>query len=553
MQAVLDFDEPAVGAMARWSKSSLARQLSSLETLIGVAVALAGDVSLSRGERQVAATAEPTKDSGLLEAVIAAVRSGQDPLGNAYSAVRSAESRRAQGQTFTPTAVVEGMLAWVLRQPVSPVRVVDPGAGSGRFTLAALRAMPGARVIAIEMDSTVALLLRANLAAAGLASRVDVHVADFRTLELPLADGPTLFLGNPPYVRHHDISAAWKTWYVEKLGSLGHQGSQLAGLHLHFFAKTLELAAAGDIGCFVTAAEWLDTRYGTALRSMLTNGLAATDVFVSDPKVAMFGDALVSAAITCFAPGAAHTELRFARLGGEAELRSLAPGRSVTSMAASNEPRWSVFVNGAAARKRTGFTDLGEMFKVSRGVVTGLNRVWVQQPGSVDLPSRFLLPAITDAADITTARAASIDDEAALKRLVCLPRDMGELLASDCAAIERFLRWARQQGAHEGYIAKHRNPWWSVGCKAPAPIVMTYMGRRPPAFALNRVGAQIINVAHGLYPRQAISEERLRAFVTWLNANVAQTDGRVYAGGLTKFEPSEAMRIQVPQALLGDE
>ena len=45
--------------------------------------------------------------------------------------------------------------------------------------------------------------------------------------------------------------------------------SRLAGLHLHFFLRTLELARAGDLGCFVAAAEWLDVNYGAALRWLL--------------------------------------------------------------------------------------------------------------------------------------------------------------------------------------------------------------------------------------------------------------------------------------------
>ena len=77
-------------------------------------------------------------------------------------------------------------------------------------------------------------------------------------------------------------------------------------------------------------------------------------------------------------------------------------------------------------------------------------------------------------------------------------------------------------------------------------LVMTYMGRRPPAFALNAAGAKLINVAHGLYPRVPMSEPCLARYVGWLNANVREESGRTYAGGLTKFEPGEVMRLAVP-------
>lgn len=526
--------------------SLLTSRLNSSDAVLSVAAGLLRTQQLTEPERQVLTRVKASNDASLLESITEAVQAGQDPLGDAYCLVNSRESRRDRGQTFTPDFVVEGMLAWVRRQRKAIDRLVDPGAGSGRYTLAGLRAFPGATAVAIEMDPFVALILRANLTAAGLADRAEVRVVDFRELALPRIKGTTLFVGNPPYVRHHGISPAWKNWYSETLKSFGHDGSQLAGLHLHFFLKTLELCATGDLGTYVTAAEWLDVKYGQALRQLLTDGLGGNDVFVVDPTVQVFGDALVTAAITCFAPGSSRSELRFAEVASPDEVRKLAPGLAIEVAAAKAESKWSFLVKGGRAAKPEGYVELGEMFRVSRGQVTGLNRVWVESGEAPELPPRFMLPAITNATDITRAVMGVIDDASGLRRLICLPRNVEGLPLSEQAAVQRFLAWARSLGAHETYIAKHRNPWWSVGSKTPAPIVMTYMGRRPPAFAVNKAGAQLINVAHGLYPLRKFTERQMQHLVAWLNENVSQSDGRMYAGGLTKFEPSEAMRILVP-------
>ena len=72
------------------------------------------------------------------------------------------------------------------------------------------------------------------------------------------------------------------------------------------------------------------------------------------------------------------------------------------------------------------------------------------------------------------------------------------------------------------------------------------MARRPPAFVRNLCGARHINIAHGLYPREAMPDATLDALATFLRENVAQSAGRTYAGGLTKFEPKELERIAVP-------
>jgi adenine-specific DNA-methyltransferase len=524
-------------------------RLTAEATLHGVVKALVGRQPVSAAERRILDAGTASVDPSLVAQLTQAIRDGQDPLGAAYCTVHRPEQRRDRGQTFTPDHVVAGMLGWAKRQRKPIVRIVDPGAGSGRYLLAGLRAFPQATGVAVEMDPTVALILRANLAAAGLSERAQVVVGDYRDLKLPRIDGVTLFNGNPPYVRHHGIEAKWKAWYADRLAAVGHDGSGLAGLHLHFFLKTLELAQEGDLGCYVTAAEWLDVNYGRALRQLLTNGLGGKDVFVVDPEVQVFDDAMVSAAITCFSPGSNRKELRFKAIHTESDLRKLPSGQRVSVSVAKSEPKWSVLVRGARTERPSGYIELGELFQVSRGQVTGLNRVWVEGDDTPSVPAQFLLPSITDSADITKAPKHVISGVEGLRRVVSLPQDLSELDDAAKRKVERFLTWAKAQGAHETYIALHRKPWWSVKLREPAPIVMTYMGRRPPAFALNSAGARLINVAHGLYPRQHVGAAQLQKLVGWLNKNVAQEGGRVYAGGLTKFEPSEAMRILVPETM----
>ncbi len=73
------------------------------------------------------------------------------------------------------------------------------------------------------------------------------------------------------------------------------------------------------------------------------------------------------------------------------------------------------------------------------------------------------------------------------------------------------------------------------------------MARRPPAFVMNLCGARHINVAHGLYPRQELSDAQLSHLTAWLNRNVGTEQGRTYAEGLTKFEPKEVERILIPR------
>ena len=189
-----------------------------------------------------------------------AIRDGSDPLGDAFIASRSAELRRETGTVYTPREIVTSMIAWAERTG-KPTRIVDPGAGSGRFLMAAARAFPDAQLVAVEIDPIAVDVLKANLLAGGIADRTEIIQEDFRTASLPKIPGQTLFVGNPPYVRHHDIEPKWKDWFTESAGNFGQLASQLAGLHIYFFLRTLQLAKEGDYGAFVTSAEWLDVNY----------------------------------------------------------------------------------------------------------------------------------------------------------------------------------------------------------------------------------------------------------------------------------------------------
>lgn len=63
-----------------------------------------------------------------------------------------------------------------------------------------------------------------------------------------------------------------------------------------------------------------------------------------------------------------------------------------------------------------------------------------------------------------------------------------------------------------------------------------------------------INIAHGLYPHESMTQAALTSLVRFLQVNISQTSGRTYAGGLTKFEPREMERLIVPgPALLNAE
>ena len=119
----------------------------------------------------------------------------------------------------------------------------------------------------------------------------------------------------------------------------------------------------------------------------------------------------------------------------------------------------------------------------------------------------------------------------------------------------------RQTGAMSAVSCAGRKAWARTSPTSPAtgvpggPLASVPRPRScaptwhagPPAFVRNRCGARHLNIAHGLYPREALPPAVLDNLAAWLRNNVGVSAGRTYAGGLTKFEPKELERIPIPK------
>ena len=445
------------------------------------------------------------------------------------------------------------MIAWSLGH--HPDRFVDPGCGSGRFAASAARRDPALDLIAIDLDPIATLLTRAHLAVVGARSAT-VLQADYTTLTLPASPGKTAFVGNPPYVRHHDLSAAAKTWAVATGRRLGHPVSALAGLHAHFYLATALHARPGDVGCFVTSAEWIDVGYGAIIRGLLLNGLGGSHLHIVDPRAVPFSDAMTTAAIACFEVGADVPALRLRLVESTAQLASLHSGERVARAVLRGALRWSPLLPGQVTRMpEAGTIPLRQVARVHRGLVTGANRYFVlARPEARALGlERWCRPVISSAREIFEARG-EIRSTPARKLLLEVPADIDR---SCFPELDAYLR--RGEQADDGrepiatrYVTSRRHPWWFLGPPTAPPLVVTYMARQAPAFAANPDGLALINIAHGIYPRAPLSADRLRDVAAALNGwrESFRGAGRTYHGGLEKFEPGEVERLPVPARLM---
>jgi hypothetical protein len=493
---------------------------------------------LSPAELEVLRQAAPVTTHDARE-VRAAILDGDDPLGSAFLAARSVERRRADGAFYTGKEIRRAMLAWAME--FRPQRLVDPGSGSGRYTADALRERPEMNVVAIDSDPVATLMTRAVVATVR-APNARVLCADYLSVSLEPIDGRTAFVGNPPYVRHHDLAPELKRYAKTLSREAGLEASGLSGLHVWFFVATyLRHAARGDIGAFVTSAQWLEAKYGAIVRDLLSGSLGGRALLLFDAASSPF-EAMTTAAIATFEIGKTVGSMLFARVQDpNARFDLERTGVAVDATALRGSRRWSELFGGDADGV-DGHT-IGSSFRVSRGQVTGDNEFFVltRERARELRIEEFCIPVISSAREVLSSDGVVADDP---QRRVALqiPRTLDR--ASAPPALARYLAEGEARGVHRGYIASHRKPWYSIDYPRP-PIVATYMARRPPRFARNPEGLGILNVLHGLFPREPMSDDALQTMVERLNAMEARFErhGRLYHGGLRKFEPSDLSAI----------
>lgn len=479
--------------------------------------------------------------------------------------LKSAGQRNEWGQFATPPSLaIEIMqLARSLWQGEERVRFLDPAVGTGSFYSALLTVFGPARVASghgVELDPAVAQAAASLWEGAGLF----VANADFTTQLPPQVPHCNLLAANPPYVRHHHLTAEYKTALRKRVAEeVGIRISGLAGLYASFLLLCDSWLAPGALSVWLIPSEFMDVNYGDAVRDYLTSQVELLRIHRFCPSDVQFADALVSSAVVVFRKSAAREDATVEMSFG-GPLLSAAETALVPVRALKESKKWSGFPKRQAqGRNSQAGCRLGDLFSVRRGLATGSNSFFIMGSEEADragIPREFQRPILPgprhvrvdvierdgDGYPLTIPRLALID--------CSLPEDEIKLLHP---SFWQYLQRGKDSGVHETYLASKRRPWYSQEKRPPAPFVCTYMGRarngrNPFRVIWNKSSATAANVYLLLYPKPALAAalraapelcsivfEHLRS----VRLDMFADEGRVYGGGLHKMEPKELERV----------
>ena len=444
--------------------------------------------------------------------------------------------------------------------------IFDPAVGAGAFFRAVL-AVAELRKVRIQLHGTEidkATLKEAE--ASGLSSRdlSAVEIRDF-VLDPPKAKLKAI-VANPPYIRHHRLSADVKTGL--KTFSKHLTGTAIdarAGYHIYFLLRALQLLEKNGRLAFIVPADTCEGVFAAALWQWIAAHYRLDAVITFDPAASPFPGVDTNPVILMIERSDPCEEFRWVRItqpDGFALRDWVLSGFNTESKSFSVQRRFvrEGIVTGLSRPPRVAKypATLGDFATVMRGIATGANEYFfltVEGAARLKLPKEFLTAAIGRTRDVTGDELTRAD----VRRLE--GQDRPTLLFSPDgrspekfpAAVRRYLRLGEKLGLPERALIKTRNPWYKMETRRVPPFLFAYLGRRNARFIHNRAGVVPLTGFLCVYPKDNDPDfiERLRVLLSHPDtvANLSLV-GKSYGAGAVKVEPRALERLPLTMRAL---
>jgi Eco57I restriction-modification methylase len=191
------------------------------------------------------------------------------------------ELRRSQ--VDTPVAVVELLWRLVRERRTRLPRILDLGAGDGRFSVGGL--YENYEGVEIDCATTGTLHRPPNIT-------VRIGCAFEHS-----GENYDACIGNPPYVRHHDLELTWKQATADRLEtSLSISFDKHANLYLYFLCLALTKSKTNGLVALVIPYEWVSRPSAAAIRRHIRENRWNVSVYRFES--AIFPKVLTTASIT---------------------------------------------------------------------------------------------------------------------------------------------------------------------------------------------------------------------------------------------------------------
>src|SRR5579885_972718 len=465
--------------------------------------------------------------------------------------------RKKFGQFFTPVPVARFMAGWVAANTRCR-SILDPAVGLGVF-FRVLQAEFGATQFEFTgYDSDKAVISNCK----ELFGKLGCQNVELIEGDYLLNDWENCYDGiicNPPYFRFQSYEN--RPARLQELQSrLGISLSGFSNIYSLFILISLKQLSRGGRAAFITPTEFLNADYGVPVKKYIREGGMLRYVIVLDGDKGVFEGALTTSCILLFANDEQADGVTFMRLSSGEELpslgttflsypRAVVAGATVPYSELDPSKKWRSYYQESKSSQYRHLVPLSTYGKVVRGIATGDNSYFTfntEKKRLYKLSDACFEPCITKASHVTSPFLTA-DHFARL-------RDAGKKVflfdgqKCDDQTAQSYISVGERLGVNKRYLTRHRNPWYLIEQRPPAPILVTVFNRGRLRFVRNEAGVRNLTCFHCFYPNifAASCVDILMAYlVTDIATEIMSDERREYGGGLKKFEPNDLNKASV--------
>jgi tRNA1(Val) A37 N6-methylase TrmN6 len=447
--------------------------------------------------------------------------------------------------------------------------VFDPAVGAGAFFHAAksLAATLHRRIELLGTELDPKALSQAKQSGLSNDDLAKVQIKDF--VLNPPRDSYKAIVANPPYIRHHRLSAEVKS----KLRSLGEKivGTSLdgrAGLHIYFLIRALQLLAPGGRLAFIMPADTCEGIFSQTLWKWITSNYRIDAVVTFEHQASPFPGVDTNPIIFLIrneAPADIFHWVKCTESNTE-QLKAWTVSGFKTRGKALGIHRREVSEGLETGLSRPPLLEqsnghvLADFAKVMRGIATGANDFFFftsEQAAALGIPDDFLINAIGRTRDVDgdVINAETLRNLNAEGKPTLLFSPDGRPIDQFPEAVQKYLRKGERAGIHKKTLIATRRPWYKMEVRPAPPFLFAYLGRRNARFIRNFAKVVPLTGFLCVYPRQNDP-----AFINKLwkvlqhpetVANLSLV-GKSYGGGAIKVEPRSLERLPLPTSITSD-
>jgi hypothetical protein len=479
---------------------------------------------------------------------------------------KARELLREKGQFWTPDWIAEAMVEYVL--PKKNAELFDPAVGAGAFFRAAkvVAKEKGLYVTLSGMDIDPAVLEQAFEFGLTKDDIDKVIIGDF------VFDPPkrplSAIVANPPYIRHHRISADDK----EKLKHISMQTTGLlldgrAGFHIYFLIRALSLLEENGRLAFIMPADTCEGKFANKLWGWISRNYMIESVITFSSEGSPFPNVDTNPLIFFIRKSTPKDKFLWARCY-EAPTESLKEwihsGFSIVDKKALLVIERNVEEGLQVGLSRPPITGkmskyvLGDFVQVVRGIATGANDFFFMtdvQAKQIGISEQYFVRAVGRTRDvpgdeITEETLNSLREKGRPTLLLSLN---GDPIESYPEALRKYLKGGETADLPNRPLISQRKPWYKMESRSVPPFLFAYLGRRNSRFIRNT--AKIIPLTSFLcvYPKNNDQEylERLWKILGHpdIVANLSII-GKSYGDGAIKVEPRGLESLPIPENVL---